>query len=146
MRLSSYGPRARTEFRRLVLESQISRGEAELAARRSRRQRYRSRRVERRLAELHALLRELEGIERPARRSSFGSRFAGGLVTALWVTGAVVLGTEVVRHGVHTIAVTVGVLAMLGVSLLWFALAVARVPVSGDGGRETGSAHPEPPA
>ena len=146
MRLSSYGPQARSEFRRLVLESQISRGEAELAARRSRRQRFRSRRVERRLVELRELLRDLEGGERPASPSWLRSRTAAVLVSLLWLGGALALGTEIVRHGVQTTAVTVGVLAMLAVSVLWFALAVARVPLIRDAGSGTSSAHPEPPA
>lgn len=146
MRLSSYGPRARSEFRRLVLESQITRGEAELAARRSRRQRLRSRRVERRLAELRALLRDLEGGERPASPSRLRSRTAGVLVSVLWLVGAVALGAEIVRRGIQTTAVTVGVLAMLGLSVLWFALAVSRVPLSRDAEQGTSSANPVPPA
>ncbi len=146
MRLSSYGPQARSEFRRLVLESQITRGEAELAARRSRRQRLRSRRVERRLDELRGLLRDLEGGERPARRSWLRSRVVWAVVSVLWLVGALALGTEIVRSGVQTTAVTIGVLAMLGVSVLWFALAVARVPLSRGEEPGTSSANPAPPA
>ena len=130
MRLSSHGPRARAEFRRLLLESQIGMAEAELAARRSRRQRLRSRRVERRLVALRALLSDLEGRERAVGSSWLRSRSAGVVVSAVWLVGASLLGLEIVRHGVHAVAVTVGNIVMLVVSLVWFALAVARVPLS----------------
>ena len=151
-RLSSHGPRARAEFRRLLLESQIGRGEAELAARRSRHQRYRSRRVERRLAVLRALLRDLDGAPRVAAPPWARTRSAGVLVSVLWLAGAAALGTELVRHGLHTVTATVGNVVMLGLSIVWFALAVARVPLGSeeqlsraeDG--EAGSEHPEPPA
>jgi hypothetical protein len=142
-RLSSYGPRARAEFRRLLLESQIDRGEAELAARRSRNQRYRSRRVERRLAALRTLLRELEGAQRFPAPSWLRSRTAGALVSLLWVAGAAALAVDIVVRGVGAVTVTVGVIAMLAVSLLWFALAVARVPLSEDPGVGTPPSRPE---
>jgi hypothetical protein len=135
MRLSSYGPRARAEFRRLVLESRIGVTEAELAARRSRRQRLRARRVERRLIDLRARLRELDG-EEPVATRSWGPVY---VVTAAWLAGAVLLGAELVRHGLHTVAATVGNIVMLALSLLWFAVVVARVPVS----RSDRSSHPE---
>ena len=130
MRLSSHGPRARAEFRRVLVESQIGVTESELAARRSRHQRLRARRVERRLAELRALLHDLDGGERPERRSWLTSRAVGYAVSLLWLAGAVILGIELVRHGLHTVAATVGIVVMLVVSLLWFVLAVARVPIS----------------
>jgi hypothetical protein len=142
-RLSSHGPRARAEFRRLLLESQIGRGEAELAARRSRNQRLRVRRIERRLVALRTLLGELDGAERSAARSWLHSRTAGALLSVAWVAGAVALAVEIARHGVHSAVVTVGVVAMLALSLLWFALAVARVPLRQDADRDTGPARPE---
>jgi hypothetical protein len=138
MRLSSYGPRARAEFRRMLLESQIGRTEAELAARRSRHQRLRSRRVERRLVVLRALLRDLEGRPREASPYWARSRTAGVIVSFVWLAGATVLGVEIARRGLDTVATTVGVVAMLAVSLLWFALAVARVPVSRPADDESG--------
>jgi hypothetical protein len=131
-RLSSHGPRARTEFKRLVLESQIGLRESELAARRSRRQRLRARRVERRLATLRSLLGDLEGRGRPAERSWLRSRAVGYVVSAVWLAGAASLGVEIARHGLDTAAATVGVVVMLAVSLLWFALAVARTPLRDD--------------
>jgi hypothetical protein len=56
----------------------------------------------------------------------------GYAVSAVWLAGAAVLGVEIVRHGVDTVAAGVGVIVMLAVSLLWFALAVARIPLRGD--------------
>ena len=143
MRLSSHGPRARAEFRRLLLESQIGRTEAELAARRSRRQRLRTRRVERRLIALRELLRDLDG-ERPVAGPSWlRSPAAGVLVSVVWLAGAAALGIELFRHGLHTAAATVGIVLMLVLSLVWFALAIARVPLNRAPGEGTGSAHPE---
>jgi hypothetical protein len=143
MRLSSHGPRARAEFRRVLLESQIGRSEAELAARRSRQQRLRSRRVERRLIALRVLLRDLEGEPRVTAPSWAGSRAAGVLASVVWLVGAAILGTEIVGHGLHTVAATAGVVVMLLLSLVWFALAVARVPVSREPGAESDSSRPE---
>jgi len=145
MRLSSHGPRARAEFRRVLLESQIGMAEAELAARRSRRQRLRSRRVERRLVVLRTLLSDLEGRERVAGSSWLRSRSAGLVVSAVWLAGATLLGSEIVRHGLHSMTATVGDIAMLVVSLVWFALAVARVPLSRAPVEETDSARREQP-
>src|SRR6478736_9652018 len=130
MRLSSHGPRARAEFRRLVVESQIGITESELAHRRSRHQWFRARRVERRLAELRELLRDLDGVERTRSPSWIRSRFVGRVASVVWLVGAALLGTELVRNGLHTVAATVGIVAMLALSLLWFVLAVARVPFS----------------
>jgi len=129
MRLSSYGPRARLEFRRLLLESRIGVTESELAARRSRGQRLRVRRVERRLAALRELLRGLEG-ERPSRRARMSSPTLGYAVTALWLAGAATLGVELARNGLHTAVAAAGIVVMLLLSVLWFALAVARLPLS----------------
>jgi hypothetical protein len=137
MRLSSHGPRARAEFRRLVLESRIGVTEAELAARRSRRQRLRARRVERRLIELRSRLRELNGEEPELIATrSWGPVY---LVSAAWLVGATLLATELVRNGLHTVAATVGNIVMLALSLLWFAVVVARVPVT----RSDRSSRPE---
>lgn len=142
-RLSSHGPRARAEFRRLVLESRIGVTQSELAVRKSRRQRLRVRRVERRLATLREQLADLEG-RRPQRRPWLTSRAAGYLVSAAWLAGAALLGVQVARHGVDSRAGTVGVVLMLLVSLLWFALAVARIPLSAEG-RADESQGPAPP-
>jgi hypothetical protein len=147
MRLSSHGPRARAEFRRLVVESQIGMTESELAHRRSRHQWVRARRVERRLAELRALLRDLDGVERATTPSWLRSRFLGRVVSVVWLAGAALLAAELVRNGLHTVAATVGNLAMLALSLLWFVLAVARVPFSAPEQAEAAApTHPAPPA
>lgn len=130
-RLSSYGPRARVEFRRVVLQSRIGVTESELVARRSLNQRWRVRRVEERLATLHDLLRDLDG-ERPARRASLASRGVGYAVTIAWLAGAALLGVELARHGLNTAGAAAGIVVMLLLSVLWFAAAVARVPVSGE--------------
>jgi hypothetical protein len=145
MRLSSHGPRARLAFRRLVLQSQIGLYEAELADLESRRHRLRARRAERRLVELRALLGDLDGLERAPRRSRLGSRGLGYLVSAAWLVGAGGLGIELARHGLHTTTATVGNVVMLVVSLLWFALAVARLPLSG-AERPEQSPRREPPS
>jgi hypothetical protein len=128
-RLSSHGPRARAEFRRLVLESRIGVTQSELTARRSRHQRVRVRRIERRLAALRAQLADLEGLP-PARRSWLASSAVGYAVGAVWLVGAALLGVQLARHGLETPTGTIGIVVMLLVSLLWFVLAVARVPVS----------------
>lgn len=129
MRLSSYGPRARFEFRRVLLESRIGVLESELAARRSRGQRLRLRRAERRLATLRELRRTLDG-ERPPRRAWMSSRSLGYAVTVVWLAGAALLGLELVSHGLHTVAAAAGIVVMLLVSVVWFVLAVARIPLS----------------
>lgn len=145
MRLSSHGPRARAEFRRVLVESQIGMTESELAHRRSRHQWLRARRVERRLAELRGLLRDLDGAERTRAPSWLRSRIVWRAVNVAWLAGAVLLATELVRHGLHTVAATVGNIAMLSLSLLWFVLAVARVPFSGpEQTEEAGPTHPAP--
>jgi hypothetical protein len=128
-RLSSYGPRARVEFRRVVLQSRIGVTESELVARRSLNQRWRVRRVEERLAALRELLRDLDG-ERPSRRAWLASRGLGYAVTIAWLAGAALLGVELARHGLHTVGAAAGIVVMLLVSVLWFAAAVARVPLS----------------
>jgi hypothetical protein len=144
MRLSSYGPRARFEFRRLLLESRIGVTESELAARRSRGQRLRVRRVEHQLAALRELRRGLDG-ERPSRHAWMSSRVGGYAVSAAWLVGAALLGVELARHGLHTFAAAAGIVVMLLLSVLWFALAVARVPVSA-GPPEGDASSPAPPA
>jgi hypothetical protein len=128
-RLSSYGPRARVEFRRVVLQSRIGDTESELAARRSLNQRWRVRRVEQRLATLRELLLDLEG-ERPARRARLASRGVGYVLTVAWLAGAALLGLELAREGLHTAGAAAGIVAMLLLSVLWFSAAVARIPVS----------------
>lgn len=128
-RLSSYGPQARVEFRRVVLQSRIGITESELAARRSLNQPWRVRRVEERLARLRELLRDLDG-ERPSRRAWLASRRVGYAVTIVWLAGAALLGVELARHGLHTVGAAAGLVVMLLLSVLWFAAAVARVPVS----------------
>jgi len=144
MRLSSYGPRARGEFRRLVLESRIGVTESELAARRSRGQRLRARQVERRLAALRELQRVHAG-GRPARRPWMSSRAVGYAASLVWLGGAALLGVELARHGLHTTAAVVGIVVMLLLSVLWFVLAVARVPLSA-GPREGDVPSPVPRA
>jgi hypothetical protein len=130
-RLSSHGPRARAEFRRLVLESRIGVTQSELAARKSLHQRIRVRRVERRLAELQGQLAELDG-PRSQPRSRLTLHAAGYLVSAVWLVGAALLAVQLARHGLDTAAGTAGILVMLLVSLVWFALAIARIPLSAE--------------
>jgi hypothetical protein len=144
MRLSSHGPRARGEFLRLLLESRIGVTESELAARRSRGQRLRTRQVERRLAALRELQRVHEG-GRPARRAWMSSRALGYAASVVWLAGAALLAVELARHGLHTAAAVAGIVVMLLLSVLWFVLAVARVPLSA-GPREGDASSPVPRA
>ena len=51
-------------------------------------------------------------------------------MTVVWLVGATLLGAHVVADGVHTHLTVVGDITMLVLSLLWFVLAVVRVPVS----------------
>ena len=131
MRLSTHGPAGRAQFRRTVLQSLIGSAEAEVELRRSRRQRLRARRAERRLGELRRELSSLDG----GYRTSAGGRWRrsaalGRAVGTLWLLGAVLLGFEIAVDGVHSTTVIVGDVAMLVLSVVWFLLAVARVPVS----------------
>jgi hypothetical protein len=112
----------------MVLDSRIGVLESEVAARRSRGQRLRVRRVERRLESLRELRRRLDG-ERPSRRAWMSSRGLGYAVTVVWLAGAALLGLELVRHGLDTAAAAAGIVVMLLVSVLWFVLAVARLPL-----------------
>src|SRR5204863_4843905 len=130
MRLSTHGPAGRAQFRRTILQSLIGSAEAEVALRRSRRQRLRARRAERRLDELRRQLLALEnGYRRPAG-NRWRSAALGRAVGALWIVGAVLLGIEIAVDGVDSTTVIVGDAAMLALTVVWFLLAVARVPVS----------------
>jgi hypothetical protein len=131
MRLSTHGPAGRAQFRRTILQSLIGSAEAEVELRRSRRQRLRARRAERRLDELRRELSALEdGYRRPLARRWRRSAALGRAVGGLWLAGALLLGFEVAIDGVHSTTVILGDVAMLVLSLVWFLLAVARVPVS----------------
>ncbi len=131
MRLSTHGPSGRAEFRRTILRSLIGTAEAEVELRRARRQRIRARRAERRLDELQRRLFALEGGHPKSVRSRwFRSPAAGRVVSVLWLVGAGLLASEIVVHGVHSTKVIVGDALMLVLSLAWFLLAVARVPIS----------------
>ena len=57
----------------------------------------------------------------------------------LWLAGAALLGLQLALHGVHTPLTIAGDIVMLALSLIWFLLAVARVPVRKPEGDE-----PEP--
>jgi hypothetical protein len=130
-RLSRHGPAGRAEFRRVLLDSLIDSATADLEHRRSRNQRLRARSAERRLEELRRELRALESGDFSRRSWEwFRSAPAGYVVTVAWLIGATLLGVEVVVHGVHTHLTVAGDVAMLVLSLLWFVLAVVRVPVS----------------
>jgi hypothetical protein len=131
MRLSTHGPAGRAQFRRTVLQSLIGSAEAEVELRRSRRQRMRARRAERRLDELRRELSALEdGYRRPLGHRWRRSAMLGRTVGVLWLAGAVLLGLEVATGGVDSTTVIVGDVALLVLSVVWFLLAVARVPVS----------------
>ena len=129
-RLSRYGPAGRYEFRRLLLDSRIAATVSELELRQSQHQRLRARATERRLDELRRQRLELDG-DRLIRGSHTWYRGAalGVIVTGAWFVGAALLGLQIARHGVHTRLTVAGDLAMLVLSLLWFLLAVARVPL-----------------
>jgi hypothetical protein len=130
-RLSRHGPAGRAEFRRVLLDSLIDSAASDLELRRSRNQRLRARSAERRLEELRRELRALESGEFSRRSSEwFRSAAAGYVVTVLWLIGATLLGAHIVVDGVHTHLTVVGDISMLALSLLWFLLAVVRVPVS----------------
>ena len=129
-RLSRHGPAGRAEFRRLLLDSLIASATSELELRRSRHQRLRARSAERRLGQLQRDRRALDA-DRLTRRSRGWLRAAatGYVVTALWIVGAVLLGAQIASRGVQTRLTIAGDVGMLVLSLLWFLLAVARVPV-----------------
>lgn len=138
MRLSTHGPAGRAQFRRTVLQSLIGSAEAEVELRRSRRQRLRARWAERRLDELRRELSWLDdGYLRPAGRRWRASAALGRAVGVLWLLGAVLLGLEIAVDGVHSTTVIVGDVAMLALSVVWFLLAIARVPVSEPQSAET---------
>jgi hypothetical protein len=130
LRLSAHGPTARAEFRRTLLRSLIGTAEAEVELRRSRRQRVRARRAERRLDQLRRQLSALDDGPRTERSRWARSPALGRAVSVLWLAGAVLLGAEIAVDGVHSTTVIVGDVVMLVLSLAWFLLAVARVPVS----------------
>ena len=129
-RLSRHGPSGRAEFRRLLLDSLIASATSELELHRSRHQRLRARSAERRLEELRRERRELDE-DRFTRQSWRWARgpIVGVVVTVLWLFGAALLAAQIVVHGVHTQLTIVGDIVMLVLSLLWFLLAVARVPI-----------------
>jgi hypothetical protein len=130
-RLSRHGPAGRAEFRRVLLDSLIDSATSDLELRRSRKQRLRARSAERRLEDLRRERRALESGD--LSRHSWQwirSPAAGYVVTAGWLVGATLLGAHVVVDGVHTHLTVVGDITMLVLSLLWFVLAVVRVPVS----------------
>jgi hypothetical protein len=141
-RLSRHGPAGRAEFRRVLLDSLIASAVTDLELRRSQRQRLRTRTAQRRLDELTRERRELDA-DRFTPRSWGWARSAatGYLVTLVWLLGAALLGVQIALHGVHTWPTIAGDIAMLALSLLWFLLAVARVPVRSPEGDE-----PEAPA
>ena len=142
MRLSTHGPSGRTEFRRTILRSLIGTAEAEVELRRSRRQRIRARRAERRLDDLHRQLSALEpGYPRSTGNRWFRSATAGRIASVLWLAGAGLLAFEIAGDGVHSTKVIVGDAVMLVLSLVWFLLAVARVPVTEPRGAD--AARPE---
>jgi hypothetical protein len=114
----------------MLLRSLIGSAEAEVELRRSRRQRLRARRAERRLEELRRQLSALDDGLRPMRSRWARSPALGHGVSVLWLAGAVLLGAEIAAEGVHSTTVIVGDVAMLALSVAWFLLAVARVPVS----------------
>ena len=128
-RLSRHGPTGRAEFKRVLLDSLIASAASELELRRSRHQRLRARSARRRLEDLTRERRELDA-DRFRRRAWSWPRAAatGYLVTGLWLAGATLLGVQIAFHGVHSPATIAGDVAMLALSLLWFLLAVARVP------------------
>lgn len=128
-RLSRHGPTGRAEFRRIVLDSLIASAASELEVRRSRRQRLRARSAERRLAELLYERRVLDGdryVPRPWKWVRAAT--TGYAVTIAWFVGAGLLGAQIVLHGVHSRLTIAGDIGMLALSLLWFLLAVARIP------------------
>ncbi len=129
-RLSRYGPAGRNEFRRVVLDSLIASTAEELELRTSRHQRLRARSANRRLHDLLEERRELdaEHFTRPTRRW-VRSAATGYLVTVVWLAGATLLALQLAMHGVHARLTIAGDVIMLALSLIWFLLAVARVPV-----------------
>jgi hypothetical protein len=130
MRLSTHGPSGRAEFRRTLLRSLIGSVETEVELRRSRRQRLRARRAERRLDDLRRQLTALEDGYRPDGVGWVRSATLGRVVSALWLVGAALLALEIAADGVNSTSVIAGDVVMLLLSLAWFLLAVARVPVS----------------
>lgn len=142
-RLSRHGPTGRAEFRRIVLDSLIASAASELELRQSRRQRMRARSAERRLAELLYERRVLDGdryIARPWKWVRAAS--TGYVVTVAWLVGAVLLGAQIARHGIHSRLTIAGDIGMLALSLLWFLLAVARIPFTvSEGDRPEAAPH-----
>ena len=140
-RLSRYGPAGRAAFRRVLLDSLIASAASELELRSSHQNRLRARSARRRLDELMRERRELDA-DRFVRRPWAWPRAAttGYVVTSLWLVGATLLGIQLATHGVHADMTIAGEIAMLALSLLWFLLAVARVPVREDAVDESGSA------
>ena len=145
-RLSRHGPSGRAEFRRVLLDAQIAQATSELELRRSRRQRLRARSTARRLDELRRERRELDA-DRFTRTSWRWPRsvFVGVVATAVWLVGAALLALQIVVHGVSTRVTVAGDLAMLVLSLAWFLLAVARVPVREEMDDEAERSAPEAP-
>ena len=119
---------------------------SELELRRSRHQRLRARSAARRLDDLRRERRDLDA-DRFTRQPWRWPRttFAAVLVTLLWLLGAGLLSLQIVVHGVHSRLTIVGDVAMLLLSLLWFLLAVARVPIREAADDERGSSAPEAP-
>ena len=145
-RLSRHGPSGRAEFRRLLLDSQIASVASELELRRSRRQRLRARSAARRLDDLRRERRALDADAFTPQPWRWPRTTAAGVaVTVLWLLGAALLALEIVAHGVHTPLTIAGDVAMLLVSLLWFLLAVARVPLREAADDEPGASAPEAP-
>jgi len=134
-RLSRHGPAGRTAFRRIVLDSLIASAASELELRQSRRQRLRARSAERRLAGLLDERRALDAdrfVPRPWRWVRAAS--TGYIVTVAWLVGAVLLGAQIAAQGVHSKLTIAGDIGMLALSLLWFLLAVARIPFTASEG------------
>lgn len=143
-RLSRHRPAGRAEFKRLVLDSLIASAASELELHRSRHRRLRARSARRRLDELRNERRALDADRFVPRPWGWArSRATGYLVTVAWLVGAVSLGAQIALRGVHTHVTIAGDLAMLALSLLWFLLAVARVPLRTpeDGGPELEAPH-----
>jgi hypothetical protein len=129
MTSSAYAREGRVEFKRLLLESLISSTAAEVEQRRTRRQRLRARRAERRLAELQRLDQALAHGS-TARLAWFRRPGAGYVVGTVWVVGVVLLAAEIVMNGLHTRVTAVGDVVMLVVSLVWFLVTVAQIPTN----------------
>jgi hypothetical protein len=115
----------------VLLDSLIDSATSDLELRRSQNQRLRARSAERRLEGLRRERRALESGDFSRRSWQWvRSPAAGYVVTVVWLVGATLLGAHIVVDGVHTHLTVVGDIMMLVLSLLWFVLAVVRVPVS----------------